>query len=135
MYGLSRIDQLFNEFMPSTSATAHTTRLWQPNVDVRETAETIEVSVEVPGVAPENIDASITGNLLTIKGEKSREVRKTDDGGKDRIVESSYGSFIRRIRLPNAVDPESVTATSEHGVLRINLRKRDLPKRIDIQFN
>ena len=139
MHALSRIDKLFSDPFFSFPLAVHHNHsygmAWSPRIDVHETPEHVEVSVEVPGVAPEHIDASVTGNILTIKGEKSREVRKTDDNGQDRLVERSYGSFNRRIRLPAYVDHEAVSAHSEHGVLKITFKKRDLPKKIDINLN
>ena len=139
MTALSRIDKFFNDpFFADPFAgmmrPGNMTTSWQPSIDVRETAEQLVVNVEVPGIPPDQIDASIAGNVLTVKGEKSREVRKTDEDGRDRLLERSYGSFSRRIRLPATVDPESVHAKAEHGVLTITMAKTNLPRKIDIQL-
>lgn len=134
MHSLSRIPSLFDLdlFEP---VNGNITKRWMPAVNVRETESSFTVEAEIPGIPPELIDLSISGNMLTLKGEKQREVAKNDGEGRTHIVERSYGSFVRKIRLPTTADPEQVTATAANGVLTISIGKRDLPKRIDIQIN
>lgn len=133
MYGISRVDQLLNESLAAL-APATASRNWLPDMDIKETDSHLEVAVELPGVPPENVEASVTGNVLTIKGMKDRELRKTDEQGRDRLIERTYGSFARKVRLPARVDPDTAVATSEHGVVKIRFDKLDIPKRIDIQI-
>jgi len=135
MHALTRFDQLFGDPFLNLRHESMEADLWQPSVDIRETDDALEVFIEVPGVDPGQIDAFITGFTLTVKGEKSRELRKTDEQGRDRHIERSFGSFCRKIRLPAYVDSDTAQASIEQGVLKILLQKRDKPKRIDINLN
>lgn len=137
MHALTRIDKLFNDPFFSAPISHHTmpSTAWRPDVDVYEDQEHVYVSVEVPGIPPDQVEASITGNYLVIKGEKELQHQHEDEHSHMRRVERSYGSFARKIRLPAHVDHNEVNATSEHGVLKISMKKRDLPKKIDISFN
>ena len=133
MHALSRIPSLFDMDLFETGN--HVTKRWMPAVNVRETEAHYIVEAEVPGIPPEMVDLSITGNMLMLRGEKQREVTKDDDHGKTHVIERSYGSFMRKIRLPHNVDPESAKAEAANGVLTITVAKRDLPKKIDIQVD
>jgi HSP20 family protein len=94
---------------------------WSPAVDVSETDQAVNVRVEVPGVDPKELDISVSGDMLTVAGEKKEQSEK-EEGGVHR-KESFYGSFRRNIPLPAAVDPEKVTAEHAHGVVSISLAK------------
>jgi len=130
MHTLSRIPSLFDMdlFEPRNGVT----KRWLPAINVRETESEFVIEAEIPGIPPDAVDLSIVGNLLTLKGEKQRELRKDDEQGRSHVVERSYGSFVREIRLPNTVDPESARARATNGVLEISINKRDLPKKIEI---
>jgi len=77
------------------------------------------VKAELPGIDPKDIDISITGNQLTIKGERKAEkdVREEDY----MLMERSYGSFSRSITLPEGVDTTKVHATYHDGILDITM--------------
>ena len=91
------------------------------DVDVSETDEAIEISAELPGVDEKDIDVSVAGQRLIIKGEKKAET-KTEDADQ-RIVERSYGSFMRTFTLPFEADMSSVSAHFDKGVLKVTLPK------------
>jgi HSP20 family protein len=78
--------------------------------------------MEVPGMREEDLNLTIEGNTLTITGER----KIADDRKQDRYqrVERYYGSFSRSFTLPATVDPNSVDAKYENGILRINMTKR-----------
>ncbi len=99
---------------------------WRPVVDVAETENDIVVKAEIPGIDPKDIDISITGDNLTIRGEKKEEKEKT--GICYHRVESSYGSFKRTISLPVSVDIAKVTAEGSNGLLEITLPKKEESK-------
>jgi HSP20 family protein len=101
---------------------------WAPTLDVAETKEAMVVTAEMPGVDPKEIAITLTGDLLTLKGEKGKEV--TEGGKEDRYlrVERSYGAFLRSVRLPMAVDGSKVTATFKNGVLVVTLPKTPAAK-------
>ncbi|MDR4506979.1 MAG: Hsp20/alpha crystallin family protein [Candidatus Brocadiaceae bacterium] len=95
-------------------------------VNVSETSDKIIVEAEVPGIDPKEIDISIQGENLVIKGEKKEE--KEEKGKNFHRVESSYGSVFRSIALPASVDMDKITAESKHGVLKITLQKKEKAK-------
>ncbi|TCZ61371.1 Hsp20/alpha crystallin family protein [Roseicella aquatilis] len=90
-----------------------------PSLDVRETKEGLELTAELPGVAEADIDLSLDGETLTLRGEKKEE--KTSDQKGLHVQERSYGSFQRSLRLPFAPEPGSVTASFDKGVLHVTL--------------
>ena len=96
---------------------------WKPAVDVKERDDTIEVTADIPGVDPNNIDVEFDNNMLTIRGHRSDE--RHDEGNGYRRVERYSGSFCRRIAVPEATEPEKIKAKSEHGVLRVTLPKAE----------
>lgn len=102
-------------------------------VNVAESENDVTVTAELPGVAPEDVDISISENVLTIHGEKKHE--KEDKKRNYHYVERSYGSFHRSIQLPSSVDPDKVDATYKNGVLKVSLAKHEKakPKRITVQ--
>lgn len=108
-------------------------REWKPSIDVYDSDNDILVNVDMPGMKKEEIDVSIHGDLLTIKGEKKREneVRKEDYCRSERF----YGSFNRTIQLPSEVEQDKVSATYKDGVLELKLPKREGAKTKRIQVD
>ncbi len=96
---------------------------WSPDIDIAETNDSIIVKVEIPGIAPKDIDISITGDILTVKGEKKEE--KKEEGKCHHRIERSYGSFSRTIRLPESVNTDKVKAEDHHGLLEITIPKTE----------
>jgi len=108
---------------------------FSPRIDVSETEEAIHVAAELPGMDRDDVEVSLTRDMLTISGEKRTE-KETKE--KDiRTMERSYGSFRRTIPLPEEVEPDKVEATFEKGVLKIELPKspeaRRRAKRIPVK--
>ncbi len=117
------IDRLFDDFSRGTPLMR-----WPGanggvdlRVDVSETDKEITVTAELPGVDEKDIDITLTGDLLTIKGEKKAEKERKDDNF--HVVERSYGSFVRSLRLPYAIQEKKVQAEFKKGVLTITLPK------------
>ncbi len=92
-----------------------------PAIDLSETDDMLEITAEVPGVTKDDIDVTINGELLTLKGEK--EDKREEKDKNYRLVERSYGRFQRTIPLGFAPDDEAVTAEFEGGVLKLQIRK------------
>lgn len=92
-----------------------------PAITVSDNATAITVTAELPGIAANEVEVEVDGNLLTIRGEKRDE--KKDDADNWHRVERSYGSFLRRIELPSAVDAAHTDASLEKGVLTLKLPK------------
>ena len=135
MAGLHRMaDQLFGEFFGRTpSKMAATEARWSPMVDVHETDEGIRLVADLPGIKQEDIQVSIEGDTLTLKGERKRDAEVKED--QYYRVERSYGVFQRSILLPSVVDSNKVKATYRDGVLEILLPKKEeaKPKEIKIE--
>jgi len=133
----SEVDRLFDAFVREPFAGFEwpfaSERGWSPTVDLAEDDEEITVRAEMPGLQPQDLDVSISGNHLVLAGEKKESTEKKGKGFYH--TESHFGSFQRSIPLPQSVDPENVDAEYANGVLVIRLRK--LPsaaaKRIDVQ--
>jgi HSP20 family protein len=102
-------------------------------VDLLETNEEVVVKASLPGVKPEDIDISVTGQLLTLKGESKDEHEEKQHNYYRR--ERRHGTFVRQFTLPTEVDSQRADATFENGVLRLTLPKADAakPKTIKVQ--
>lgn len=105
---------------------------WVPPVDVFEEADSIRITAEVPGVKPEDIEISVEGNLLTIRGTKEQEAEERTE--RVHRYERMYGVFERTFTLPASVDPQSIKASYDNGVLTIVLPKSEKakPRRIEV---
>jgi HSP20 family protein len=99
---------------------------WAPKLDVAETKDAMVVTAEMPGVDPKDIEIALTGDLLTLKGEKEKEAEEKEE--RYHRVERTYGAFLRTVRLPMAVDGSKVTATFKNGVLVVTLPKTPAAK-------
>ncbi|MBI2213107.1 MAG: Hsp20/alpha crystallin family protein [Acidobacteria bacterium] len=99
---------------------------WVPAVDIEETAETLRVVAELPGMKREDIQVEFENGMLTIRGTRSRE-DETKEKNFHR-VERSFGSFVRAFRLPATVEADKITASYEDGVLKLEMPKREESK-------
>lgn len=106
---------------------------WLPSLDISEDKENIVIKVDLPGVKQNDIDISIHGNILTIKGERKRE-EESKDRNYHRI-ERFFGSFVRSLSLPQYVDTNKVKASYKDGVLEITIPKTEeaKPKQIKVE--
>ena len=94
---------------------------WGPKLDVSEGRKDIIVKAEVPGIEAKDLDISIDGRLLNIRGEKKQA--QTEEDETYYRVERSYGYFNRTIELPAEVEINKVDAGYKKGILKIKLRK------------
>jgi HSP20 family protein len=115
----SMYDRFFEpDFLPST---LFGKGKWGPKLDISEGRKDIIVKAEIPGIEAKDLDISIDGRRLNIRGEKKQE--QTEEEQTYYRVERSYGYFNRTIELPSAVDPDKVDASYKKGILKIKLRK------------
>jgi len=110
---------------------------WEPAelgfaLDVYENDDALVVKAALPGVRPDEVDISVTDDILTIKGETKSE-EETKDGSYHRR-ELRYGAFARSIALPTLVNHDKAEATFENGILTVTLPKAEevKPKSIKI---
>lgn len=106
---------------------------WAPTADIYEQEDSYIIRAELPGVKKEDIEVSVTGDTLTIKGERN----PAEDIGEEQYQcsEICYGSFSRLITLPSAIDADKVEATYENGVMEIRVpkAKEAMPTKVEIK--
>jgi HSP20 family protein len=94
---------------------------WAPAIEVFEKEDKFVVKAELPGMKEEDIDISVVGDALTIKGERKAESEVKEEDYY--CCERSYGSFSRSIAVPSDVDAKKIEASYEDGVLEVSLPK------------
>jgi len=104
-----------------------------PKVDVIDRDEDVVVRAELPGVKKEDVEVSISGNMLTIKGETKREEK--EEKGDYYRAEMSRGAFSRTFSLPAEVDQAKAAAAMKDGVLELTLPKIEKSKRRTIKID
>jgi HSP20 family protein len=109
------------------------TMAWAPALDISERKDAYLVTVELPGLKPEDLDITMEDGLLTIQGER----QLTSQASEQRFhrVERRYGAFRRSITLPAQVQAEQIEASFDNGVLQIVVPTMEeaTPKRIQIR--
>jgi len=130
----SEMNRLFDSFFgrPTATATGTGSRVWMPVVDMYETKDDLLLNFELPGVREKDVSPSITGDLLTVRGERQFRQELKDDHTYH--IERAYGKFERTVQLPMPVQAGRVTATFRDGVLEVKLPKTEevRPKEIKI---
>ena len=113
-----RIQRYFDDF---SNFGFNFTENFYPRIDISEEKENLNVTAEIPGVNKENIKITLQDNILTIEGEKKKEVENSEKNF--HRSERVYGSFKRSFTLPSEVDSDKVDAKFENGILHIQLKK------------
>lgn len=105
---------------------------WLPPMDVYESSDDIVIRIEAPGVRPQDIDLSLEGDTLVIRGERLRE--EPGDGRQYALVERRFGRFERRLPLPRGFRHDGIEARFEAGVLDITVAREEqrAPRRIEV---
>jgi HSP20 family protein len=127
----SEMDRLFDRFgFPSFRRMFDVEPFWNyetsmgmavPAVDVTEDENAYKITAELPGMSEKDIDVTVSGDVLVLKGEKRQEREQKE---KNRYVsERSYGAFQRSFSLPDGVDREKIGADFSKGVLTLTLPK------------
>jgi len=128
------VNRLFDNFFGRPGGSGPAGRSWAPAVDLYETKDDLVLTMEVPGVRDKDVSVSITGDLLTIKGERGFE----HDVKEQQLlhVERAYGKFERMVQLPIPVQADKVKASYRDGVLEVRLPKTDeiKPKEIKVDI-
>ena len=116
------IDRLFDDFttgFPSFSKGVGADLL--PSMDVTETDKEIEITAELPGLEEKDVQINVADNVLTIRGEKKAEKEEKDKNY--RLLERSYGSFLRTLELPDGINTDAIKASIAKGVLKVTVPK------------
>jgi HSP20 family protein len=123
-----RIDRVFDQAwrgFPLTPTWSH--GRFRPRADMSETDREVRLSIELPGMARDDVEVLVTDDILTVKGEKRSATTKEARGYA--MTERSYGSFERNFHLPAEVDPDKAGAAFDSGVLTITLPKKAAAKK------
>ena len=126
----SRVNSLFRDLNEGEEPVAAAS--FVPAVDIYEDAKKIVLKLEVPGIEEKDLDIRVENHTLTVKGERKFEAEEKEQNF--HRIERRYGSFFRAFTLPSTVDTESVQATYNAGVLKLELAKKPeaQPKQIKI---
>ena len=128
------LDRAFDAFFGPTDRSRTVSEVaWTPVADIYETKDEMVAVLEVPGVDPKEIDISLVGETLTVRGERHRE--DTVEAENYDRVERLCGPFSRTFLLPSVVDADRIKAVYKNGLLEIRLPKREeaKPKPIPIE--
>ncbi len=108
-------------------------RVWQPHMDMYETADEIVLLVEIAGVRREDLHLEVSSDTVTVSGQRSET--PLDGSARFRLAEIPFGPFERSLSLPAPVDAEHVRATFSNGLLIIRMAKKPLDRvhRVRIQ--
>jgi len=101
-------------------------RVFVPSLDLSETEGEVQLTVDVPGMKPEEIDIEVTGQTVRIRGEHKEE--KEEKGRTFHRIERRSGSVFRSVELPCAVKEDKVAAEYKDGVLKVTLPKSEEAK-------
>ncbi len=125
-----RLNSLFRAMNDGESPL--TTASFVPAVDIYEDAQKVVLKLEVPGIDEKDLDIRVENNTLTVKGERKFEKEEKEENF--HRIERRYGSFFRAFTLPSTVNTESVQASYNAGVLKLELAKKPeaQPKQIKI---
>jgi HSP20 family protein len=128
------LDQAFNNWPFSNGSQDFAATSWVPATDIIEDADGVRLTLELPGLKPEDVKITFENFVLTVRGEKKQE---SETQGKVYRYERSYGAFARAFSLPNTVDPDKVSARFEAGVLTVSIPKAEQakPREISVQVS
>ena len=126
------MDRLFDEMVENRGYWDQPTA-WALALDVAEKDDAFIVKASIPGINPDDLEITLTDNVLTIKGEVKEN--KEFEEAQWHLRERRYGAFQRSITLPTPVDANAIEATYEDGVLTLNVPKVEevKPKRIEVK--
>ena len=131
----NRMNSIFQEYNRNNQGEGDSlvTAAFVPPVDIYEDEHKIVLKLEVPGMKESDLDIQIENNVLTVKGERKFEKEEKEENF--HRIERRYGSFYRSFTIPNTVNPESVKASYDAGVLKVQLEKRAeaKPKQIKVE--
>jgi|SRR5690606_15327095 HSP20 family protein len=109
----------FGEFVPPGTLTEMIG--WTPPVELAEMDDKLVLTAELPGMKRKDIQVTLDGDVLTIRGEKKEEREEKEK--RYHLWERRYGTFERSFSLPRTVDPQGIRARFEDGVLTIEMPK------------
>ncbi len=132
LFGLhNEMGRIFGDLLGSDENGTDTENApWMPMADICETENGFEIRAELPGVSENDVNISVTDNLLTIKGDKHQE--EASEGKNYHRVERRYGSFQRSFTLPRHVETAGIKAKFADGILTLEIPKAEVAKPTEI---
>ncbi len=127
----TEMERLVSDVLPNWREGA-ANALWNPSVDVSESENEYKISMDLPGLAREDVQITFDRGLLQISGE--RKMREYEQQPKFHRIERWYGRFFRQFRFEQPVNPEGISAGFENGVLTVVAPKKEeaKPRRIEV---
>jgi HSP20 family protein len=119
---LSAVEREFDRLL----GRAFSKNAWVPPLDVRETDDRYEVTLDLPGLEPDAVNVTFEDGTLTVSGK--REFASEQTGETYHRIERSFGTFARSIGLPHTADSERIEATFDKGVLTVSVPKVEAAK-------
>ena len=110
-------------------------RSWSPGIDINEDESVFQLVADVPGVNPKDINISLEGGVLTIRGKRKAEIIDADSNVAEGNIahrERSHGSFVRQFNMPESAHAEGITAKSANGVLTVTIPKAEKAQPVTI---
>jgi HSP20 family protein len=130
----NEMNRLFNTVFdaPATGNGGGAMRRWMPAMDLVESGDHFVLRADLPGLSEEDVKIELEDTTLTISGERAAEHESKDEGYYR--LERAFGAFSRTLQLPKGIDPESVSASFDRGVLEVRIPKPEerKPRRIEI---
>jgi HSP20 family protein len=135
----NEMNRLFNTLVdpstpPSRGASGGPSPRWLPPMDLLETGEHYVLRADLPGLADEDVNVQFEDNVLTISGERTAEHDDQQEGYYR--LERAFGAFSRSLTLPDGVDPDTVQAHLDRGVLELKIPKpaQKKPRHVQIKL-
>lgn len=118
-----QMDRLLDEFASRWSAVSPSNGIgkYWPALDMIETDDAVDITAELPGIDPKEVDVRVLGDTLTIRGEKKSEQETRDRN--HFCAERRFGTFTRSLELPFEVDTTKVEASFDKGLLKVHIGK------------
>jgi len=139
---LNTLNNLIDGFLNHSFAKTETSCSNKPNVNIVENENDFQLQIALPGIAKENININIDGDLLTISNvtEESKEKatdEKTIENNEPKFLrkEFNYNTFKRTFTLPDSVNANEINAANENGILTITLPKKEEAKAVKKTIN
>jgi len=115
------MDTIFDRFFKGFFGMETISRDVEPHLDLIDARDRVVLRAEIPGLEAKDLDISLHGDVLTIRGKKRRE--HVEGQGNFRHMERNYGSFTRKVLLPCLVDADRVEAVYDKGILTVVMPK------------
>ena len=116
------------EFYPALKAGSNG---WEPDVDILERKEDFVISAELPGLSKKDISLTLEDDILTLKGEKVRELAEEDQN--NNLSERRFGKFSSRFVMPHSIKLDEIETSFKDGLLRVSIPKSEAEKKKEIK--